>query len=75
MELKPVPASKVLDLYYLDNRCSLLELAAFLDRLDRGDSQQIQNDPRWQRIRQALDLLASPSETPNRAERLLNLFS
>ena len=28
---------QVLDLYFMDARCKLIELAAFLDRVERGD--------------------------------------
>ncbi len=28
---------EVLDLYFMDARCKLIEIAAFLDRVDRGD--------------------------------------
>jgi hypothetical protein len=72
-------ASEVLDRYFLDNRCMLLEIAATLDRLDAaagrdGDSLPVE-DPRFQTIRRSLELLADRSATPDRAERLLHLFS
>ena len=31
----PMTAGEALDLYFFDNRARLLEIAAFLDRLDR----------------------------------------
>jgi hypothetical protein len=70
-------AGEALDTYYLDTRCMLLEIAAMLDRLDRaeqgdGDSP---SDARLQRIYDSLALLAQPETTPDRAERLLNLFT
>lgn len=74
MELKPISSQKVLDLYFLDNRCSLLEVAAFLDRIDRGGAPDLA-DPRLIAIKKALEVLNASSETPNRAERLLRLFS
>ena len=72
-------AEKVLDLYFLDARCMLIETAALLDRYDRA----AQNEPgtvpagvdRLDRIYQALTLLAERETTANRSERLLNLFS
>ena len=74
-------APKALELYYLETRCMLLEIAAVLDRIDRGaqsDSDgngKTLRDPRLDRIYQSLELLAERPAEPNRAERLLNLFS
>ena len=75
MNLSPVPAKQVLDLYYLDARCQLLEVAAFLDRIDRGDASAVKDDGRLARLRAAIDVLNAPQDQPNRAEQLLNLFS
>ncbi|MBR6435877.1 MAG: hypothetical protein IKS45_05160 [Thermoguttaceae bacterium] len=75
MTLSPLPSKKVLDLYYLDARCQLLEVAALLDRVDRGDVSAVADDGRLQRLRAAIDVLNSPQDQPNRAEQLLNLFS
>jgi hypothetical protein len=69
-------ASQVLDRYYLETRCAPIELAATLDRFDRGNgSRDIAGDPRVGQIREALTLLASESPQPDRAKRLLELFS
>ncbi len=72
-------APQVLDQYYLDTRCLLLEVAAVLDRLDaaveREGSSGIEADPRFERIRTALDMLADREATPDRSERFLRLFS
>jgi hypothetical protein len=72
-------ADKALDAYYLEVRCMLLETAATLDRIDLaaaadGDD-AVQQDARMQRIYQSLGILADRETTPDRAERLLNLFS
>lgn len=72
-------AAKVLDRYYLETRCQLLEVAATLDRLDlavrrEGDGAVVQ-DPRLERLRTTLDMLADRHATPDRAERVLRLFS
>jgi len=70
----PLTAAQLLDLYYLDLRCHLLEVAAGLDRIDRAaDADAARQDRRSVRLRAALDVLAA--ESPNRAERFLNLFS
>ncbi len=72
-------ASRVLDNYYLDTRCMLIEVAAMLDRYDRaaekeGAAEEL-NDPRRELIQKALALLADPNTGQNRAEQLLLLFS
>ena len=72
-------AEKVLDLYFLDTRCMLIEIAALLDRYDRAANRQPGVTPigvdRLDRIYQALTLLAERETTANRSERLLSLFS
>lgn len=51
---------QVLDLYFMDARSKLIELAAFLDRMDRSEGAP---DFRYQAFRQALDVLSNtPSE-------------
>ena len=70
---------EVLDQYYLEVRCMLLDIAATLDRLDsaaqRDQSPVPRDDRRLREIYQSLELLAEPETSPDRAERLLNLFS
>lgn len=73
-------ANEVLGTCFLETRCQLLEIAATLDRLDRaraggGAADETSADPRLVKIYQSLALLAQPQTTPDRAERLLNLFS
>ena len=82
-------APKVLDQYYLETRCMLLEIAAVLDRFDRAVSNEgngngnanananakASRDQRLELIYQSLKLLGERPAEPNRAERLLNLFS
>ena len=57
-----LPAEKVLDLYFLDARCMLIEIAALLDRYDRAVQGQPGEVPsstdRLDSIYQALTLLA-----------------
>ncbi len=67
---------KVLDHYYLDTRCMLIEIAAMLDRYDRAAQQgTTDGDDRLDQIYQSLTLLAEREATSDRSERLLNLFS
>ena len=72
-------ADKVLDHYFLDTRCMLVEIAAVLDRFDRAAEREpgcaASEDDRLDRIYQALTLLAEREATADRSERLLNLFS
>ena len=68
---------EVLNHYYLEARCQLLEIAATLDRYDAG--RQIAGDPprdkRLEQIYESLALLAQREVTTERSEQLLNLFS
>ena len=70
----PMSAMEVLDRYFLEARCKLLEVAASLDRIDRADGvDQAKLDPRRAKLDEALEMLRETSE--NRAERLQMLFS
>jgi hypothetical protein len=57
---------RVLDLYFLDARSKLLDVAAFLDRLDQGEGPE---DFRAAAFREALGVLATDS--PERAKEML----
>jgi hypothetical protein len=48
---------QILDLYYLDARGKLVEIAAFLDRVDRADGEA---DFRLQALRRAIRELEKP---------------
>jgi hypothetical protein len=65
-------ARQVLDREFLPLRAKLLELAAILDRIDRGEG-DVADDSRRERIAAALAILES--DQCNRAERLQLLFS
>jgi hypothetical protein len=71
-------ADKVLDKYYLDVRCMLIEIAATLDRHDRALDERSadgETDGRLDKVYEALAMLSKASGTPDRSERLLNMFS
>lgn len=72
-------AAKVLDNYFLDTRCMLIEIAATLDRYDRAvqsaAAKSRTGDDRVDRIYQSLTLLAERETTADRSERILNIFS
>ena len=56
--MTPLPAPKALNDFFLEARCRLLDLAAFLDRINRGPgSAGVDQDPRLDKIRKALDVL------------------
>ncbi len=55
---------QVLDLYFMDARCKLIELAAFLDRVERSDGEA---DFRLAAIREALPLLQSAQQDKAKA--------
>ena len=71
-------AERVLDEYFLDTRCMLLEIAATLDRYDasveRGAARD-HTDPRLESLREAIGLLGGREAQTDRAEKLLRLFS
>jgi hypothetical protein len=69
--LAPLPAATALDNFFLDARARLLDLAAILDRIDRGGG--VANDPRLAKVRQALEVLHDKSG--GRAERVQQVFS
>lgn len=61
---------QVLDLYFMDARSKLIDLAAFLDRVQRADGP---DDFRFAAFHKALEQLAV--ESPNRAEKVLLALS
>ena len=72
--MTPLPAARALDQFFLDARCRLLDVAAILDRVGRGDeAAAVATDPRAEKIRKALAILSS--DAPNKAERVQRLFS
>jgi hypothetical protein len=72
--LAPMPAERALDSYFLEARCKLLDVAAILDRINRGlPTEELENDPRLLRIRRAMEVLLDRSG--GRAERIQQIFS
>jgi hypothetical protein len=67
----PKSGPQLLDQYYLDLRCHLLELAAGLDRLDRAGGAAA--DPRLQRLRHAATFALDAN--PDRVRRILEFLS
>jgi hypothetical protein len=72
--MTPLPAPRVLDQFFLDARSRLLDVAAVLDRLDRGEEAAAASaDVRVERIRKAVAILLE--QQTGRAERVQQLFS
>jgi hypothetical protein len=72
--MNPLPAAQALDRYFLEARSKLLDLAAILDRIGRGQAAaSVDTDPRLDKIRQALEVLHDKSG--GRAERIQQIFS
>ena len=61
---------QVLDLYFVDARHKLIDLAAFIDRVDRADGPE---DFRMKAFREALAELTK--NNPDRARQVLLAFS
>lgn len=71
----PLPANKALESYFFEARCKLLDIAAILDRINRGQNagEILATDPRIEKIRKALEVLHDQSG--GRAERVQQIFS
>jgi hypothetical protein len=69
----PLPQRRLIELYFLDSRTKLLEIAAFLDRMDRSESKDSRDDFRVEALREALKALCSPE--PGRVERVQMILS
>ena len=65
--------SEVLDRSYLEVRSAIVEMAAVLDRHDRGEGD---SDGRLQQLYEAIRLLGNSKDAgPDRCESILNFFS
>ena len=64
----PLTPQQLIDEYFIENRTRLLEIAAFLDRLDRSDPSGSRRDFRVRAFNEAVALLSSPS-----ADRLMRI--
>jgi hypothetical protein len=69
----PLTATQLVDEYFIENRNRLLELAAFLDRLDRADPRIATSDFRMQVFQEGLAALSGAR--PSRLEHIQMLFS
>ena len=61
----------LLDEYFIETRHKLLDLAAFMDRIDRAGGAA--GDFRWESLRASLEILRDAG--PDRTRRILELMS
>lgn len=64
---------QLIDEYFMEMRAKLLDVAAFLDRLDRSVERNAEDDFRMMAMRQALQMLAE--QATDRVSSLQMLFS
>lgn len=71
----PMSRAEVLDLYFLEHRAKVLDIAAFLDRVERSasSSEDVRDEYRIHALDEAIAMLIDGQS--NRAKRVLDLFS
>ena len=69
----PLDRKTLIDLGFIDARAKVLDIAAFLDRLDRVPGDDAPTDFRVEAIRAALSIALDAS--PTRVERILKCWS
>ena len=70
----PLTTRQIIDEYFIENRTRLLELAAFLERIDRSaDGGDPRGDFRMAAFQQALRVLAS--DAPDKMDQIQFIFS
>lgn len=69
----PRSGTGLIDEYFIENRTRLLDVAAYLDRLDRSGDPAVHTDFRMRAFREALEVLCS--NEPGRVKRIQMIFS
>lgn len=69
----PLTRSQAIEMYFMEHRAKLIDIAAFLDRLDRSDDDLNGEDFRIAAFRKAIDIVRDAKA--NRARCVLELFS
>ena len=69
----PLASTEMGDLYFLEHRAKLIDIAAFLDRLDRAPDANSADDFRIKAFNKAAAILTDQS--PDKAKRILEVFS
>ena len=72
-EFCPLSREQVVDLYFLEHRAKMIDIAAFLDRVDRAQPGGEPEDFRVGAMRHALSVLTDGEG--QRARRVLDAFS
>ena len=55
---RPMTAQEIIDLYFIENRSRVLDIASFLDRIDRYEgANEAKTDFRYQAIMKVIELL------------------
>jgi hypothetical protein len=71
-EKSPLTGTEVVDEYFIETRTRLLEIAAFLDRVDRVDPSVASRDFRMKVLAEAVEALAAHSDRLMRIQLLLS---
>lgn len=69
----PLTQRELIDRYFMEHRVQILDLAAFLDRLERASELDAADDFRMRSVREALALLADGAG--DRVRRVQMVFS
>ena len=69
----PLTQRELIDEYFMEERVKVIDLAAFLDRLDRARERDADDDFRLRSIRDALSVLAG--DDAGRVQRVQMIFS
>lgn len=69
----PLSQQQLIDEFFMEHRTKILDIAAFLDRLDRSVDQNANDDFRIMAFRDAVQELTSGD--PERVERVQMIFS
>ena len=68
---RPLTAAEILELYFIENRARLLDVAAFLDRIDRyAGAAEAKQDFRYQALGKVLEILCRGGENRTAAIQL-----
>ena len=71
-ERSPLSAKELVDEYFIENRTRILEIAAFLDRLDRVDASYAARDFRMKAFAEALGALDGKRDRLDRIQHILS---
>lgn len=69
----PLASTEMVDMYFLEHRAKLIDIAAFLDRLDRASDAKSSDDFRIKAFNKAAAIITDSS--PEKAKRILEVFS